>query len=218
VLKRVWKNRDRVVTIHKGHDLAWYDKQPADLSEFGINKDDFVVICAVNVRPGKGIDVMLEATGQLAGLSNLHLILAGKGMDTEPYSGLIASSPLRDRIHVAGFRTDAPELIAASDVLAQPSRSGEGLPRAVMEAMGSGTPVVITDTGGGKEVVEDGISGFVVPVEDPKAIAHSIIRLYNDPALAATMSAHAKSSIQNEFSSTKTVAKYIDYFQSLLNA
>jgi glycosyltransferase involved in cell wall biosynthesis len=159
---------------------------------------------------------MLEATRQLASLPNLHLILAGKGMDTEPYSSMIAASPMRERIHAIGFRTDAPELIAASDVLVQPSRSGEGLPRAVMEAMGYGTPVVITDTGGGKEVVKDGISGFIVPVEDPLAIANSVSRLYNDPPLAAEMSANAKSSIQNEFSSENTVKKYIAYFEALI--
>jgi glycosyltransferase involved in cell wall biosynthesis len=216
VLRRVWTNREHVVTIHKGHDVSWYDKKPADLSEFRIAADQFVLICAVNVRPSKGIDVMLEATRQLASLPNLHLILAGKGMDTEPYSSMIAASPMRERIHAIGFRTDAPELIAASDVLVQPSRSGEGLPRAVMEAMGYGTPVVITDTGGGKEVVKDGISGFIVPVEDPLAIANSVSRLYNDPPLAAEMSANAKSSIQNEFSSENTVKKYIAYFEALI--
>ena len=181
VVKRVWKNKDKVVTIYKGHNLEWYDARPADLAEFGIKNTDFVLICAVNVRPSKGIDVMLEAANKLAHLDNLHLILAGRGMDSEPYSSLITTNAMRERIHVAGFRNDAPELIAASDILVQPSRSGEGLPRAMMESMSYGTPVIITDTGGGKEVVEDGKSGFVVPVEDPDAIAQCIEQLYNDP-------------------------------------
>ena len=89
VLKRVWKGKDRVVTIHKGHDIVWYNKKPTDLSEFGITPDDFVLICAVNVRPSKGIDIMLEAANELAHLDNLHLLLVGKGMDAEPYSSLI---------------------------------------------------------------------------------------------------------------------------------
>jgi glycosyltransferase involved in cell wall biosynthesis len=215
IKKQVWKNKEAVVTIHKGHDLQWYSAEPADLSEFGISHDDFVIICAVNVRPSKGIDVMLEAANRLAELPNLHLILAGKGMDKEPYKRLIEENRLRDRIHVAGFRTDAPELIAASDVLVQPSISGEGLPRAVMEAMSYGTTVVITDTGGGKEVVVDGKSGFVVPVKDPDAICNRVVALYNDRALLSRMSADAKHRIQNEFSSGRTAEQMITYFRQL---
>ncbi|MCP4001143.1 MAG: glycosyltransferase family 4 protein [Gammaproteobacteria bacterium] len=215
VIKKVWKNKEQVVTIYKGHNLHWYDAQPADLSEFGIKKTDFVLICAVNVRPSKGIDIMLEAANKLAHLDNLHLILAGKGMDGEPYSSMVATNAMHERIHVTGFRNDAPELIAASDILVQPSRSGEGLPRAVMESMGYGTPVVITDTGGGKEVVQDGKSGFVVPVEDPDAIAQRIEQLYNDPDLLESLSINSRRRLAEDFSSDRTVEKLINYFQKL---
>ena len=216
VIKRVWKNKDRVVTIYKGHNLDWYEIQPANLAEFGIADTDFVVICAVNVRPSKGIDILLEAANKLAHLQNLHLIMIGKGMDQEPYKSLIAENRMSDRIHAKGFRTDAPELMAASDVLVQPSRSGEGLPRAVMESMSYGTPVVITDTGGGKEVVEDEISGFVVPTEDSGAIAERIEQIYRNPALAKQMSENSKVRIRDNFSSAQTATKYTTYFESLL--
>jgi glycosyltransferase involved in cell wall biosynthesis len=216
VLKRVWKGKDRVVTIHKGHDIDWYNNKPADLSVFGITPDDFVLICAVNVRPSKGIDIMLEAANELAHLGNLHLLLVGEGMDLEPYSSLIANNRMKDRIHVTGFRTDAPELIAASDVLIQPSRSGEGLPRAVMESMGYGVPTVVTNTGGTAEVVRDGENGFVVPTEDSKAIVDRVIRLYDSPQLIKTMSVACRETIMNKMSTDATVDKYIHYFESLL--
>jgi glycosyltransferase involved in cell wall biosynthesis len=216
VLAQVWKNRDRVVTIHKGHELDWYQATPADLGEFGIAPADFVIICAVNARPSKGIDVMLQAADLLADHERMHLLLAGLGMDKEPYTRLIANNRMRERIHVAGFRQDAPQLIAASDVLVQPSVSGEGLPRAVMEAVSYGTPVVITDTGGGKEVIEDGKSGFVVAARDPAAIADRIARLYADTELARHMAAAGKERLRTEFSSANTVAQTIAYFESLL--
>ncbi len=216
IAKRVWRRRDRVVTIYKGHTLSWYQNPPADLSQFGISADDFVVICAVNVRPSKGIDVMLEAANKLAAITNLHLLLVGKGMDQEPYSSLIANNKMRDRIHTTGFRTDAPEMIAASDVLVQPSRSGEGLPRAVMEAMGYGTSVIITDSGGGKEVVQDGSCGYVIPTEDSDAIAERVEILYRDPALLRQFSTSAKARIEKDFSTEKTIDKYLEYFYSLL--
>lgn len=216
VTKRVWKNNDRVVSIHKGHNIAWYNKSPADLSEFEITKNDFVVVCAVNARPSKGISVILEASKYLADISNLHILLVGKNMDTEPYTGQVRNSKMRSRIHIAGYRHNAPEMIVASDVLVQPSISGEGLPRAVMESMGYGIPPIITTTGGGKEVIEDGITGFIVPIKDPKAIADRVRQLYHEPDLLKKMSNNCKEKIKNELSSNRTADKYIKYFESLL--
>jgi len=215
VLRRVWGDKSKVITIHKGHDLSWYKAEPADLSEFGIGKQDFVVICAVNARPSKGINIMLQATDQLSHLANLHLLLAGKGMDQEPYKSLIASNSMKERIHIAGFRNDAPQLIAASDILVQPSISGEGLPRAVMEAISYGTPVIVTDTGGGKEIVEDGLSGFVVPVKDPDAIAAKVEQLYSNPSLLDKFSSAGQTRLAEAFSSGQTADKYISYFKQL---
>ena len=185
VSNQVWKNNSQVVTIYKGHNPDWYQIEPADLGEFDLDENSFLAICAVNVRHSKGIDIMLDAANSLAELKNLHLLLIGKGMNQEPYTSLINNNAMRDRIHVCGFRQDAPELIAASDVLVQPSRSGEGLPRAMMEAMCFGTPVIITETDGGKEVIEDGKSGFVIPVKNSEAIRERGTTLYNNPELLA---------------------------------
>lgn len=120
--------RKKVTAIYKGHDLSWYNKQPADLSEFGITEKDFTAICVINSRPHKGLDVMLKAANRLSDITNFHLLLVGKGTDKEPYASLLANNAMNARIHVAGYRTDAPELIAASEVLIQPSTGGEGLP------------------------------------------------------------------------------------------
>ncbi len=217
VRKQVWgkARRDNVVTIYKGHDLAWYDKPPADLSEFSIQKSDFVLICAVNVRPSKGIPVMIAAADKLADIPNLHLLLVGKNM--EQYADLIQKNRMQPRIHIAGYRYDAPELIVASDLLIQPSISGEGLPRAVMEAMGYGTPAVITTTGGGKEVVTDGLNGKVVPVNDPDAIATAVRALYLQPDKILAMSIECKRAIAERYSIEQTTLEFEQFFQRMLN-
>jgi glycosyltransferase involved in cell wall biosynthesis len=216
VTKRVWGKSKSLVTIHKGHDLAWYNKSAADLAQFGIGADDFTVICVINARPHKGLSVMLEATEHLAHLDKLHLLLVGKNIDTEPYQTLINNSKMKSRIHVAGYRHDAPELIAASDILVQPSISGEGLPRTVMEALGYGTPCVITTTGGGKEVIQDGVNGFVVPVKDAKAIAERVTLLYNHPELVQKLSAQCRQTLATTFSLQTTIDNYIKYFESMI--
>jgi len=216
VTSRLWGRPRRVVTIHKGHDISWYSKNPTDLSEFGITENDFTAICVINARPSKGLHVMLEATNYLASLTRLHLLLVGRNINVAPYTDLIQNSPMKERIHVAGYRHDAPELIAASDILVQPSISGEGLPRTVMEALGYGTPAVITTTGGGKEVIEDGVNGFVVPVKDARAIAERVTQLYNDPDMVRKLSAQCQQTIKTTFSLNTTVDNYIRYFESLL--
>lgn len=215
VVKRVWGNKQNVVTIHKGHNLEWYNKPPADLSEFGINKNDFVLICAVNARPSKGIPVMIEAANHLADLQNIHLLLVGKNMDQ--YSDLISGNKMSERIHLLGYRFDAPELITASDILVQPSISGEGLPRALMEAMGYGTPSIITTVGGGKEVVENGVNGVIVPANDANAIAASVRELYHDPEKIKAISVACRDTIANQYSNERTVQLYIEYFERLLS-
>lgn len=216
VQKRVWKNKDKVVAILKGHNLDWYNHPPADLQEFGISKNDFTLICAVNARPSKGISVMLEAADMLSDIGNLHLLLAGKNIDA--YNDLIAASKMRERIHVLGYRHDVPALITASDVQVQPSISGEGLPRAVMEAMACGTPSVLTDTGGGKEVVEDGVTGFVVPTKNARLLAEKIRVLYENPGLLESMGRECKKKIRDEFSCERSTDLYLEYFNSLLGS
>ena len=76
--------------------------------------------------------------------------------------------------------------------------------------------MVITDTGGGKEVIEDGKSGFVVPARDPEAIAERIGRLYADEELGKRMAAAGRERLSTDFSSARTVEQMIAYFESLL--
>lgn len=218
VRKKLWVNKSKAVTIYKGHDLSWYQKDPADLSEFGINTNAFTIICAVNARPSKGLAFMLKATSYLSDIEDMHLLLVGKNIDVEPYTSLINNSPMKQRIHLAGYRQDAPELIAASKVLVQPSISGEGLPRAVMEALGYGVPSVVTTTGGGKEVIVEGINGFIVPVKDAQALANRVRQLYANPERYTSMSQACKETLSTTFSSKTAIENFEQYLESLLSA
>jgi len=104
--KKILKNKS-LIHIYKGHDLSWYTKKPADLREFGISEANFTVVCVINSRPHKGLDIMLKAANQLADLKNVHLLLVGNGTEKEPYASLINNNKMKDNIHVAGYRKDA---------------------------------------------------------------------------------------------------------------
>jgi len=213
--KKILANKS-ITTIYKGHSLNWYDKKPASLSEFEIKQGDFTAICVTNARPHKGIHIALEATNKLADIENFHLLLVGSGMDKEPYKSLINNSKMRQRIHLAGYRNDAPELIAASSILIQPSISGEGLPRVVLESLAYGTPVVASANPGSMEIIDDGYNGCIVPVGDSDAIAHIVRKLYDSPELLKTLSKNSPKIIEDKMSHAKTVEKYLDFFESLL--
>ena len=213
--KRLLKNK-KVVAIYKGHELSWYDRTAADLSEFGIQQNDFTAICVINARPHKGIDIMLKAADKLADLKNFHLLLVGKGTDREPYKSLLANNAMKQRIHIAGYRTDAPELIAASDVLIQPSTGGEGLPRVILESLAYNTPVIASANPGSMEIIDDKVNGYVVPIADPDAIAERIRQLIESPETLKSLSKNSRKKLENEMSHRVTVEKYIAFFESLM--
>lgn len=217
VRKQVWKNADKVVTIYKGHDIAWYQAQPAQLSALGLPDDAFSAICIANARPSKGVHILLESAKQLAHLPQLHLLLVGRDMDTEQNLRLAEESGMRERIHFLGYRTDVPELLAASQVQVQPSISGEGLPKTIIEAMAMGIPSVVTTTGGGKELLINGETGFIVPVNDAPAIADKIQWLHNSEPNRQQMGQKAQQRMINDFSCRESAKQHLDFFQSLLD-
>jgi glycosyltransferase involved in cell wall biosynthesis len=207
---------ERPVTIHKGHSLDWYTAAPADLQEFGIPPDAFVVGCVANFRPRKGIELLVEAIADLPDDWQVHLLLVGH-MDAPSLTKQIAASPIANRIHRAGHHRDAPSLAAACDVFVLPSIKREGLARSLIEAMAYGVPPIVTDCGGSPEVVVDGVSGLVVPVRDVGAISQAIRQMYEDSEMRQRMGQAARERIAKNFRIEDTIAKTIDLYRSLVS-
>ncbi|GAL05777.1 poly(glycerol-phosphate) alpha-glucosyltransferase [Photobacterium aphoticum] len=214
VSQRVWKNKDNIVTIYKGHQLDWYSVAPTERAEFGLNDEHTIAVCAAHVRPSKGISVLVEATHHIDN-PNFHLLLVGSGF--EPHFEEIKQSPMADRIHLVGHRQDVPSIMAMADFQVQPSVSGEGLPRTIIEAMANGTTSVVTTTGGSPELVDDGKTGFIVPTKDAKALAKAMNTLINDRALIAEFSQAAQHKLATEFNAGQTVKHHIAFFNRLLS-
>ena len=206
---------ERPVTIYKGHSLDWYTASPADLQEFGIPPDAFVVGCVANFRPRKGIELLVDAMTDLPENWQVHLLLVGH-MDAPSLTKRIAASPVANQIHRVGHHRDAPSLAAACDVFVLPSIKREGLARSLIEAMAYGTPPIVTDCGGSPEVVVDGVSGLVVPVRDVGAISLAIRQMHEDSEMRQRMGQAARERIGNNFRIEDTIAKTIDLYRSLV--
>jgi glycosyltransferase involved in cell wall biosynthesis len=208
----------RLVTIYKGHDPAWYrDQAPPDLTSLGIPRGAFVVGCAAQMRPRKGIDVLIRSIDHLTPSRPVHYLLIGDRLDPL-IDKLAARAPYRDLVHPVGYRKDAAALSGACDVCVMPSLRREGLPRSVIEAMCQAVPAVVTRVGGMPELVADGESGLVVPPNDPAAMGVAISRFANDAALYARCAKGALDRIRSAFNVEGTVERTWALYEELVPA
>ncbi len=208
--------QDRLVQIYKGHDPAWFTAAPrASLRQFGIPDNALVIGCTANTRPIKGVPILIESIRRLATELPVHLLLVGQNKDHE-LQKLLGNNGARDRVHLTGFRMDAPELMGACDCFVMPTLKNEGLSKAVMEAMCMGVPSIVSAVGGMVELVEDGVSGQIVPPGDPQALAAAIRRYAADPVLRQSHGRNSRERIVSRFSFPAMVDRTIELYQSLL--
>ncbi|MBE0487017.1 glycosyltransferase family 4 protein [Marinobacter sp.] len=206
----------KLVRIYKGHDLAWYDRPPADLSEFRFPERSFVICCIGRDRPGKGFASLIAAMELLRAELNIHLLLVGDLEKNAKLKEQVARLPESGRVRFAGFRTDAPQVAGACDALVLPSES-EGLPRVVIEAMAYGRPVVVTRAGGMPELVRNEVEGVVIPVRDPQALANALIHLASNPDRCREMGGQGQKRIRQAFNVQQTVDQTVQLLQELVD-
>lgn len=218
VSRRVWKSRDRVQTIYKGHDTRWFSNSRANLGDFAIPAGAFVATCIANARPSKGVPVLLAATWLLKDLKDLYILVVGENVDSPEYAAIRSRSPMASNIILSGYRTDVPAIIAASSLYIQPSISREGMAKTVIEAMAQGIPAVVTDAGGTHELIEEGKSGYVVPAGSSRDIADRIRMLHRSPEQLSSMGRAAKKRIEKKFSVQNSVNETLAFFQRILEA
>lgn len=198
-------------------------KSPAKLdrtairSEFGWGDGDVIVVSVGRLEPQKDPVGLVDAFASAhARDPRLRLALVGDGGLRESASNNARCRGILDRVDLLGLRYDVADLLAAADVFALASR-WEGLPRAVLEATRAGIPVVTTDVGGVREIIEDGVSGRVVPVGDPAAFAAALIETVADPTRARRWAVTAATRLA-EFSEERMVADTAALYEDLQTA
>lgn len=193
-LVRLYRLRpDKVITIPAGIDTARFPRraegdQAAARHRLGYPTDISLAVCIGALSPEKAVHNAVLAMGELP--ERWHLAVAGDGPD-KAVVDRAASTIGGDRIRLLGQITDPAELLTAADLLVLPSLT-EGIPAVVLEAASIGIPSVVTDVGFVAEIVDDGVSGVIVPPGSPAVLAAGILAC--EPRLAAMGQAAAERS------------------------
>jgi glycosyltransferase involved in cell wall biosynthesis len=196
-----------VRVVHNGIDPAPFDAvTPGTAADtraaLGVPADAFVVALFGRFHPWKGQQVLLTA---LPALPAVHALFVGAPLfGEEAFESALRAQAAKlgvaDRAHFLGFRSDVPELMRASDVVAHASVYPEPFGRVIVEGMLARKPVIATRDGGVGEIVTDGETGILVPPNDAAALTKAIALLRAEPARAAAIAARGAAHARESFS------------------
>lgn len=179
-----------------------------------------VILCVGRMVYKKGFDILLRALGEerLAG-RNVVAILVGEGDQLAEWQALAAQLGVADRVRwVGNVPTNEIGLYYnTADVLINPavSNPADGLNVTVLDAMSCGKPVIGSNVAGNPLAIRDGETGFIVPEQDPAALADRLARLADDAALRIRMGAVSRARIEQELGWPHLARRYLDHFEKI---
>jgi glycosyltransferase involved in cell wall biosynthesis len=194
-----WRRMPAVETLYHGIDRGALDGWRSDgvRDELGIPADAPVVGTVANFKAHKGHEYLLQAARAVRSrLPEARFVLVGVGPLEPQVRRRAAELGLDGAVVFTGFREDVPRLLRSFDVFALPSIH-EGLPISLLEAMALGTPAVVTDAGGIREVVRDDREAVVVPTHDSTALAAGLVSLLTDPVRSERLTRAAAERVES---------------------
>lgn len=215
---------ERTTIIGNGVDVALFAPDPTVRDEvrreLGIASTDIVALAVARLVREKGLLDLADAVSMLTDLDQLHVWIAGRALPTDrsDVGPALDSHPvarsLGPRWRRLGHRSDVSRLLQAADIFVLPSYR-EGLPRSVIEAMAGGVAVVASDIPACRELVEDGMTGMLVPVRSPDRLAAAIRSLVQDPARRALMASRARQRAIERYDERDVVRRQVEVFRRL---
>jgi L-malate glycosyltransferase len=200
---------DNIQVIYNGIDADHFLQVPGDRSRVipGARKKEKLIAVVANMHMLiKGHSDLVEAARAVRSVDRrAKFILIGDGRQRSSVEQLVRETGLQDHFTFLGHRTDVPQLLSCCDMGVLASTT-EGLPNAVLEYLAAGLPVVATNVGGIPEIIENEVSGLLVPPHTPSALAAAILRLLSDDLLAQRLARAGRERVLNKFSFAQVVA------------
>jgi glycosyltransferase involved in cell wall biosynthesis len=184
--------------------------------EFGLKPEDFILVCIGRLNAQKGHRYLFEALNLLNGRYRGKILVVGEGPLLENLKLQVANLNLKDKVIFTGKRKDIPQILHLADGLVLPSLY-EGLPLCILEAMAAAKPVIATKAGGIEELVVNQETGFIVPAQNPEALASAIRNLMNLADKGKSMGKKGKEIVIKNFSVNYIAETTTDLFISSIN-
>lgn len=216
----------RVVTIYNGVKATPGSAEPGSTSQrssirkdLGLLPEQIVVVAVGHIRHVKGYDVLLQAAALvLESFPDTVFLVAGAEHEEGRLEQLLAMASgrsLGERVRFLGEVSDIPSLLTASDIFILPSRS-EGFSNALIEAMGAGLPCVATAVGGNAEALLHGVSGFIVPPEDPEEMSNALVKMISSADLRRKMGDEGRWIVKERFTHAAMTTNMLTVYRGAL--
>jgi len=218
--------QDRLHLLYAPVDTSRFCPGPADpslRSELGVPENCPLIGTVANIVPGKGLEFLVEAVAPIRQrFPAARFLVVGTPLENRRryWEALLARREqlsLQDHLVFAGPRNDVARLLRSLTLYVHPSES-EACPMAVQEASASGLPVVATDVGGTRELIENGVSGLVVPPRSSSAIAAAVIQLLEAPEVGREMGARGARRMDQLFSLGACVEQHVRLYENAIRA
>ncbi|MCG8313042.1 MAG: glycosyltransferase [Pseudomonadales bacterium] len=180
---------------------------------FNTPKDQPLLLAAGRLHINKGFDVLFHS---LVDIPQATLWLAGAGPEEKNLKALAHSLGINERVRFLGWRNDVTALMKSVDVFVCPSRH-EGLGSIVMESWAHQCPIVATNSQGPGEVIQDGISGLITPIDEAKPLTQAIQKILNNADLREHLVQCATEVYNQGFSKSHIINEYVNLYQELTN-
>jgi glycosyltransferase involved in cell wall biosynthesis len=189
--------------IRSGIDTSKYFTPKHDKGlikkELGIPSLENIVTTIGPFKPQKNLRDFIKACAvTLQSFPETCFIIVGDGEERQLIEELIAQLKLSEKVKLLGWRQDIDRILAVSDIFVL-SSLWEGLPRSVLEAMCSGVPVVANAVDGVKEIISEGVTGFLIEPRNIKMLSDKIVYLLKNPGVAKDMGNKARESISRQY-------------------
>lgn len=208
----------RVTVIPNGLDTAGLaparDARHRLRAEWGVGERDCVVLTVANLNAAKGHEDIVRAMPLMRGLDRLRFVFAGDDRSGGSLEALARELGVRERILFLGHRQDVPDLLSAADVFLLASH-WEGMSNALMEAMHAGIPIVATDVGDARQLLDGGRCGELIPPKSPESIAEAVRRSIENWERAKAQAAKARERIMERYSVEAMVRACEGYYESI---
>lgn len=199
--------------VPNGVDIARFHPAPTNLP---IGDRPHTVVCVSKLRYEKGIDVLLQSWRLVhVQMPEARLILVGSGPVQPQLMQLAEALGVADSVEFAGLQSDVPAQFHRGYIAILPSR-WEGMPNALLEAMGCGMACIATRVSGSEDLIQSGENGLLVESEDYVAMSEALLTLLRDTPLAQQYGQAARATVEQHYTLEQVIEMYSDIYRTLM--